>query len=744
MSFPLVSVIVPVYNAERYLRQTLDCICNQTLRNIEIILVDDGSTDSTPSILQDYAAKDTRIILLQQEHEYAGAARNKGMAIARGKYYSFLDADDLFESGMLEKMVERAEVTCADMVLIKADTFWEEGNFSPMPYQLKGLYPEGVNKYSFNVASEMPQLLVAFQPWAWDKLFRAEYIQSLKLSFGTTHRVNDILFVYPATAFARVASIIDDEILAHYRRSETQLSSGAAMYRDVSCMVVNAKQAYDKMCQLGAKDDIFTAFCCRLAGSLAWTFTQVYGEARMQLLHAIRTFESECNLMAYVKLAAECDRFSDMLKLIRESIRLYTAINETEKYDINMDDKSTKYQIKPKISVVLPIYNAAPYLREALDSLLSQTYRNLEIICVNDGSIDDSLKIVEEYAARDPRFVVLDGPNGGYGKAMNRGMAAASGKYLAILEPDDVLPEKAYETLVALAEKHDLDIAKGCVSRFVDNSGSRKYYETTRIGKEFQNRVMCPREDLWVFTLNMNTWTCLYLLDFLRMYNIVHHETPGASYQDNGLFFLSFSYARSLCCTNEVVYYCRRDNPNSSVHAIANKPYAMRDEYAYIKQRLEQTPDVWKMVQPIYLRKRFDNHGFTYSHLRESQKLEYLDDFRRELMDVEDVSRMYLSEQNRLKMKSILRSPLIYLHFEALDELNSMNRVHSKSVTNEAKSSSHKSTSSIKFGIKRTPWKKEFRVFGIPVWSKNVKTGRIIWRLFGVRIRHKSAITKHS
>ena len=91
-----VSVILPIYNEEKYLAQCLDSICGQTLKEIEIICVDDGSTDNSPHILEDYAKKDSRIRLITQENQFAGAARNKGMACAVGKYLSFLDADDYY------------------------------------------------------------------------------------------------------------------------------------------------------------------------------------------------------------------------------------------------------------------------------------------------------------------------------------------------------------------------------------------------------------------------------------------------------------------------------------------------------------------------------------------------------------------------------------------------------------------------------------------------------------------------
>ena len=92
----------------------------------------------------------------------------------------------------------------------------------------------------------------------------------------------------------------------------------------------------------------------------------------------------------------------------------------------------------------MPIYNAEPFLRQALDSVVGQTLKDIEIVCVNDGSKDSSLSILEEYAAKDSRIKIIDGPNGGYGHAMNTGMASATGEYIGILEPDDYLISDMY------------------------------------------------------------------------------------------------------------------------------------------------------------------------------------------------------------------------------------------------------------------------------------------------------------
>lgn len=112
----------------------------------------------------------------------------------------------------------------------------------------------------------------------------------------------------------------------------------------------------------------------------------------------------------------------------------------------------------PLISIVVPVYNVASYLRECLESILEQTYENLEVICVNDGSTDGSLAILEEYRSRDSRVRVISKPNAGYGHTMNMGMDAATGDYLGIVESDDFIEPRMYEILMTAQQKHDVPV----------------------------------------------------------------------------------------------------------------------------------------------------------------------------------------------------------------------------------------------------------------------------------------------
>ena len=125
-----ISIIIPVYNVEKYLRECLDSILNQTFQNFEIICVDDGSTDKSLEILQEYKRKDDRFVILQQRYSGAGSARNNGIRLAEGKYIQFLDSDDYFEPTLLEEMYNHAEKFNADLTVCSSRKVDDEGNIT--------------------------------------------------------------------------------------------------------------------------------------------------------------------------------------------------------------------------------------------------------------------------------------------------------------------------------------------------------------------------------------------------------------------------------------------------------------------------------------------------------------------------------------------------------------------------------------------------------------------------------------
>lgn len=211
-----VSVVVPVYNVENYLRQCLDSILAQTLTDIEIICVDDGSSDSSLQILEEYAKKDPRVIVRPQKNAGAGAARNNGLSVARGKYVSFLDSDDFFEPTLLEKLYEKAEADHDDISICLSDQYYtDRREYVPVswPVRLESIPP--YQPFSWQDLSDNP--FKVFVGWAWDKLFLRSFVEEHELQFQVQRTSNDMLFVFSAIVLAESMSVVP-EVLVHQRR----------------------------------------------------------------------------------------------------------------------------------------------------------------------------------------------------------------------------------------------------------------------------------------------------------------------------------------------------------------------------------------------------------------------------------------------------------------------------------------------------------------------------------------------
>ena len=128
-----------------------------------------------------------------------------------------------------------------------------------------------------------------------------------------------------------------------------------------------------------------------------------------------------------------------------------------------------------KLSIIVPVYNMAAdgKLEYCLNSLIHQTLKDIEVICVNDGSTDNSLQILQKYAKDDDRIVIIDKENGGYGIGMNVGLERATGEYIGIVEPDDYVKLDMYEDLYKVASEHDLDFVKADFYRFSTNDATQ-------------------------------------------------------------------------------------------------------------------------------------------------------------------------------------------------------------------------------------------------------------------------------
>lgn len=267
----------------------------------------------------------------------------------------------------------------------------------------------------------------------------------------------------------------------------------------------------------------------------------------------------------------------------------------------------------PKISVLMPIYNVERYLREALLSVADQTLRDIEILCINDGSTDDSRAIVAEFCKLDARFRLIDKPNSGYGASMNRGLAEAQGDYIAILEPDDIYEPTALETLYKAAQISDADVTKANYWFYWSKPQPKDkliqvvkpawfedaaQIEHLAVGSlvigsnngDASDGVACmvadPYELPGVFFMIPSIWSALYKRSYLAEHNIRFLETPGASFQDLSFTFKVFAYTHKVCLVDAPILHYRQDNESSSVND-PKKAYCVIEELAEIDAVVE-------------------------------------------------------------------------------------------------------------------------------------------------------------
>lgn len=255
------------------------------------------------------------------------------------------------------------------------------------------------------------------------------------------------------------------------------------------------------------------------------------------------------------------------------------------------DESNKNMKKQPKVSIILPIYNASKYLHECLDSILKQTLKDIEIICVNDGSKDDSLDIIKEYTSIDQRIKYIDKPNAGYGHTMNRGIEVATGEYFGIVEPDDYIKPEMYETLYQKAKADSLDIVKSNLLCF--RGDDERTFWTLKYMKDGQGYdIVDSPEKLQVHMMpSCFTTTAIYRTAFVKENKIRYNETPGAAYQDTLFWFATHCVAQKMCVMDKEFYVYRQDNPNQSVQntrLVNALLYEYKTVYEFLKEHQKE------------------------------------------------------------------------------------------------------------------------------------------------------------
>ena len=313
-----------------------------------------------------------------------------------------------------------------------------------------------------------------------------------------------------------------------------------------------------------------------------------------------------------------------------------------------------------KVSIIMPSLNVIRYIKECMESVIHQTLNDIEIICVDAGSIDGTLEILQEYAKKDKRIKVIISRKKSYGYQMNLGMKAARGEYIGIVETDDYIKPEMYDVLYRVAIEHKADIVKSDYYTFYGEKGTRNlnYVALTNNGK-YYGKIINPKDDISVFNLAMVTCTGIYRRAYLQKNKVKYNETPGASYQDNGFWHQSFYFADRIYFLKQAFYCYRQDNENSSINN-REKIFAGRDEYHYIYNILNEHPDLKKIFICIYTYRKFHNFNYNLHRISDEYKLEFLRGFQQEFLDSEKKGELdwhLFTKDQRTFLQEVMNDP---------------------------------------------------------------------------------------
>lgn len=337
--------------------------------------------------------------------------------------------------------------------------------------------------------------------------------------------------------------------------------------------------------------------------------------------------------------------------------------------DINffeIEDKNSLDKI-PKVSVLVPVYNVERYLKICLDSLICQTLSDIEIICIDDGSTDNSSGILTEYAAFDSRIIVITKENTGYGASMNLGLSYARGEYVGIVESDDYALPQMFEQLYMTAKENDVEIVKANYYQVFSSSRERNFIENLR-GLTYEKTVN-PIDEMECFGKTPSIWSAIYNRRFLIANKILFHETPGASFQDVSFAFSVLYFARRVVFLKEAYLCYRCDNENSSVRS-AKKIFCVCEEMERIESLMgNQNLKLQGFMQMV----KFNKYLYNYYRIAPVYQYAFLLKMQNEFKIAHQsgiLKKEYWNHDSWLLMKEIRTKPDCFFERSNRDYIN--------------------------------------------------------------------------
>jgi len=591
---PKVSVIIPVYNVKAYLRQCLDSVIKQTLQEIEIICVDDGSTDGSLDILKEYADKDARITVLSQENLHAGIARNAGLAVAQGEYVHFLDSDDWVELDAYEKLYQLAKkqnVNCIKFCSYSYDNQTQKVNITYFN-DMKAIPDKYFERKVFWF--EDYQILKNANDAPWSGLYNRQVLKDNNCFFDSLLCANDVSFFY------RCLNAIGCVFLTKKRFVYYRINNNKSLIEI---------RAQNFNCQI-------TVF---------HTVSNLINNNEIRL--SVQKHLIQSIFFRYRKYINDYTLSQEIKDKIRTEMQKFCS---TISSDLVSDEDKTCYidlAAKEKlVSVIIPVYNAEKYLNRCLNSVVRQTLKNIEIICIDDCSTDNSLQILNEYAQQDSRIIVIcNNKNlGAPGAVKNIGIKQASGEYIGFVDADDYVDLNYFEELYKSAKQNNADIAASmkvtCFGKII----------TTRKIDCVEGVLNTVKERIPVLQFQGSNCSKIYKREMILKNNINCCEIRNIA-EDNYFSMCSMVVANKIVTTSKTGYHYRKHDGSITSNQRTSNDFYIFNIYQNIDNFIKEKFKNWQAqeyLEAINYRKIQD-----LKYFKHDCHLHYLDEFKQKLKE---------------------------------------------------------------------------------------------------------------
>ncbi|OTG86721.1 hypothetical protein B9T31_06915 [Acinetobacter sp. ANC 4558] len=598
---PKVSVIIPIHNVEDYLKNCLDSVVNQTLKDIEIILINDGSTDNSLNIIHEYLVNDNRIVLINNTEASgnSGTPRNQGIYKARGEYIAFVDSDDWIELNMFERLYARGVKSNSDIVC-SGGFFRENADGTTITEKI-------INSRFIPTESERSKLFLSSHfPIVWYRIYKREMILDNHILFGEVKTSADLPFAFKSLLKANQVDKIE-EIFYHYRFGRP----GSTIERRQGTGAFEMYKSYDNIVDYLKKhnlyDEYITFVMYKAVGDYFYNSKFISDDLKNDFKEKLANLIQAHKINNYGLFSENARKFLDILKTFKNPTPSNLTLDES----------------KPTVSIIIPCHNVETYLSRCLDSILKQHLQDIEIIIINDGSTDGTLDIIKRYYSENPSIKVINCniPSGNAGTPRNMGMCIAKGEYIGFVDADDWVTPSMFEKLYESAKNEKAEIASQ--SGFFRHDG--KVADPQKINY-IEISKSENREKAFESSYFSNIWNRIYKTELIKN-NCIYFPRIYLA-EDMSFSFVAHAFAQKTKKVNGSWYYYNYNRKDSTTELrMGRKGFEILRSF-YDVSKYFKSFKIYDQYAAHLVYKKINSLWYTYDRMEKDLKDEFLTEMK--------------------------------------------------------------------------------------------------------------------